>query len=359
MRASSVKVLFTVLLLLSTVIAAAGADDTTEADDGAREGDWIPDPRMRALIKNVTDNVTEDYIYSKIESLTDFGTRYTHSIQNPKAVQWIQDELEGYGYMVEKHNFTHHATPGISNVIATLPGTGAGGIIIICAHLDSTNWPESWNFPETTAPGADDDATGVAVVLAAAKVLSQYRFDQEIRFIGFNAEELSKAVGSTHYSENVSLKGEDLNAVLNIDMIGYNDNYIYEEVVYDVPSHYIFTDFISPVNEEFHFIDTLNAVETQNNPNSWGDIEPFWNRGYKGVTFAESDSPRFNSSFYKAKVTTFMHYLLDRPLSGSRKEHSMIYIAIFNDDVRSWPYLEIILNYLFSGTWMFLIIPFI
>lgn len=294
MRFATRLVPFVAMSLLITSIAAPVMTDTQE---GSRAG--IDDPALRGFIKRITDNVTVEMMHSTIENLTAFGTRYAHSSKNIEAVEWIVDKFEEYGLVAEKWPFTHQGEV-LYNVIAELPGTDPDGYYIICAHLDTINRTSSWNNPEAPAPGADDDATGIATVLAAAELLGRFSFKQSIRFIAFNAEELYKAVGSTYYAENVSLAGEDLLGVLNIDMIGFNDRYFKMDIVYNPASHYMFTEYVFKVNSEFHFIEYLFDKEDPQSATSWGDVEPFWTRGYDGIAFVEDMYPRENSSHYKA-----------------------------------------------------------
>jgi hypothetical protein len=98
------------------------------------------------------------------------------------------------------------------NVVAELPGVSTpGDIYIVCGHYDTTSGGER--------PGGDDNASGTAGVLEAARVLSQYRFNSTLRFIGFNAEE-EWMKGSQDYVDNVVRRnGERVLGVVNLDMI--------------------------------------------------------------------------------------------------------------------------------------------
>jgi Zn-dependent M28 family amino/carboxypeptidase len=94
-----------------------------------------------------------------------------------------------------------------SNVIAELPGlTHPEEIILVGAHFDAY-----WM-------GADDNTSGVAAVLELARVLSRYRFDRTIRFVGFDLEELGM-VGSNRYVD--ASAGERVVSSLIFDCIGY------------------------------------------------------------------------------------------------------------------------------------------
>jgi Zn-dependent M28 family amino/carboxypeptidase len=70
------------------------------------------------------------------------------------------------------------------------------------------------------APGANDNASGVAAVLEAARICSQYKFTHTIRFLAVGAEELG-LIGSYGYALEAKSKGRDIITVVNGDMLGY------------------------------------------------------------------------------------------------------------------------------------------
>src|SRR5215203_2300022 len=109
----------------------------------------------------------------------------------------------------------------------SLNGLGAQ-MIIVCCHLDSTAGREpmgQYNRRIDPAPGADDNGSGLAAVLAIAKYLSQFRgkLSHTIRFCFFNAEEVGLK-GSRAYAPIMKDKDTSIKAVVNLDMIGYNND---------------------------------------------------------------------------------------------------------------------------------------
>ena len=105
------------------------------------------------------------------------------------------------------------------NVIGELLGQKTpGNIYIIGAHFDHIDGDR---------PGGDDNASGTAGVLEAARVLSQYRFESTIRFIGFNAEEDGLLGSKDYVAEQVIANGENVVGMVNLDMIlrpGWENN---------------------------------------------------------------------------------------------------------------------------------------
>jgi Zn-dependent M28 family amino/carboxypeptidase len=115
------------------------------------------------------------------------------------------------------------------NVEGKLAADGLDGIVIVSAHMDST---ADGGFPYRPAldpaPGADDDASGVAGVLAAARAVLKLAAlpdtpRREIRFVFFNAEE-KKQRGSRAYAAAAKDADENIRGVFQLDMIGHDDD---------------------------------------------------------------------------------------------------------------------------------------
>ena len=115
------------------------------------------------------------------------------------------------------------ALPSIVNVIAVLPGVGQPEKrILVGAHHDSINLRASnGKAAEAPAPGADDDASGTAVVLELARTLSRYRFRKTIVFAAFGGEEIG-LLGSHALRRARKAAGEQIEAVFNNDIVGAN-----------------------------------------------------------------------------------------------------------------------------------------
>src|SRR5512137_1006061 len=100
------------------------------------------------------------------------------------------------------------------NVEAKFKGTDefSNEIYIICAHYDTVS----------SAPGADDDASGTVAVLMAALIMSQkhLQFNHTIKFVAFSGEEQG-LLGSRIYAANATNEGWNIIGVLNADMISY------------------------------------------------------------------------------------------------------------------------------------------
>jgi hypothetical protein len=175
-----------------------------------------------------------------------FETRLTISAQDPASIasgkgigaarQWIKSEFERYskdcGGCLEVNTDTFTEAAGeripkateITNVYAVLKGTdpqSAKRIVLVTGHYDSRN---SDTFDTTgAAPGANDDASGSAVSLECARVLSKLKFPATIIFLTVAGEEQGLN-GSKHFAEMAKQQGWNIEAALNNDIVGGDRN---------------------------------------------------------------------------------------------------------------------------------------
>jgi bacterial leucyl aminopeptidase len=155
-------------------------------------------------------------------------SRHIQHGHNALAVEALLLDLEGIGgddFSVALHPFTHEAHE-LDNVEAELVGSESEQIVLITAHLDSTASSTAGYDPKKDpAPGVDDDGSGTAAVMAAARAIRRLsalkRPKRTIRFVLFNAEEHG-LVGSKAYAGNEATQAAPIVAVYQMDMIGYN-----------------------------------------------------------------------------------------------------------------------------------------
>jgi Zn-dependent M28 family amino/carboxypeptidase len=203
-------------------------------------------PHADRRIAGEIREVSAGRIQQTIDKLVSFNNRSTISAQDEGSIkagkgigaarEWIKAEFERYSkdcggcLEVKTDRFTEQ--PGeripkpteITNVYAVLRGTDpqqANRIVLVTGHYDSRN---SDTFDTTDrAPGANDDASGTAVSLECARVLSkaQIRFPATIIFLTVAGEEQGLD-GSRHFSQMAKENGWKIEAVLNNDIVGGN-----------------------------------------------------------------------------------------------------------------------------------------
>ena len=200
------------------------------------------DPRIAAALTQVS----AQRIQANIEKLVSFQTRLTLSAQDPESIkaghgigaarEWIKSEFERYSQecggclAVKTDSFTESPADRIpqptviTNVYAVLKGTdpeSAKRIVLVTGHYDSRN---SDTFDASgVAPGANDDASGTAVSLECAGVLSKLKFPVTIIFLTVAGEEQGLN-GSHHFAKMAKDQNWDIEAALNNDIVGGNRN---------------------------------------------------------------------------------------------------------------------------------------
>ncbi len=209
------------------------------------------------------------------------------------------------------------AFSGMKNVVAKLPprpGSTSNRIFILCAHYDTqADGERGWNPLTSEAPGADDNGTGVAAMLEIAHLLSQYDYDHELRFIAFDGKEIG-LMGSRYHVKKASQvrprkrdskqpadsrngAGENIVAVFNLDMIGFNWKTDLVEVLTDDASVWG-SEALRIANSWYDVGLTVRRSRDGSIDN--GDHQPFWEEDYRAVTLTESTTPWQDSRGYEA-----------------------------------------------------------
>lgn len=198
------------------------------------------DPKIAGALKDVS----ADRIQANIARLVKFGTRSTLSAQDPASItagrgigaahEWIKSEFERYSkdcggcLDVKTDSFTKDPADRvpkptqITNVYVVLKGSDAEAakhIVLVTGHYDSRN-SQNDNITDD-APGANDDASGTAVSMECARVLSKLKFPGTIIFLTVAGEEQG-LYGSQHFAQMAKQQGWNLEAVLNNDIVGGN-----------------------------------------------------------------------------------------------------------------------------------------
>jgi acetylornithine deacetylase/succinyl-diaminopimelate desuccinylase-like protein len=140
-------------------------------------------------------------------------SRHKNQPGNDKSADYIKERLQYYGLTAVDQWWSSTGR----NVYASQTGTDfPNRYFIICAHYD--DMPSG-----TTAPGADDNASGTAAVLEAARILTQYSFPFTIMYALWDEEEQG-LIGSAYFANQASAAGDSILGVINLDMIAYDSN---------------------------------------------------------------------------------------------------------------------------------------
>ncbi|EMD93710.1 hypothetical protein COCC4DRAFT_85267 [Bipolaris maydis ATCC 48331] len=244
------------LLNVSTLISAACAHDVHERDlpppvaindqtyTQCANAAWppsnvgtelvpqAPDDEMRAIL----DEVSAANIQATIEKLVSFGTRHTLATYNSStrgihaARDWIASEMQKYadesnGTMtVEVQSYVQGVASRIpfpvtiSNVLATARGSqDPSRVYVMTGHYDS-RVTDVLNY-EADSPGANDDASGTAIAMEIARILSKHQPKSTI-ILGAVAGEEQNLYGSTYLAETLRNSSTNVEGMLNCDIVG-------------------------------------------------------------------------------------------------------------------------------------------
>lgn len=228
--------------------AAAAALFVQPFSAAAQSADRTPvDPQIRSMVAAVSAARLRDYD----TGLLKFGTRNTFSEQSADpnrgvfaARNWVRAQFEAIAtqsgrrmtvaydeYTQPKLDFTPRAAL-ISSVVATLRGDDPGGrTYVISSHYDSRN--SSGSDALKDAPGADDNGSGVACVLEAARVMAAHHFRATVIFAAYDGEEQG-LFGSSHHAKVLHDAGVDVEGNLNNDIIGASRGHFGEKDPFEV-----------------------------------------------------------------------------------------------------------------------------
>jgi hypothetical protein len=175
----------------------------------------LPD-QTSPFLNSLLNSVSLNNIQAWINTLSSFHTRHSKSKLIIQVAEWIKSLLENFGYAnVYFHDYLESRYQ-LKNVICDKKGI-SDRVILICAHFDCIM--EDLNNAEERAPGADDNASGVAVVLELANLLSDINLRDSVKFAFFSGEEQGQW-GSKKYAQHVKENNVNLYRLINLDMVG-------------------------------------------------------------------------------------------------------------------------------------------
>jgi len=236
------------------------------------------------MFLNETDVNAMDYLKIRIEEIV--------------PEDWI--EIDPYLFEYENHEQEWY------NLIVTIPGTTKPDEeILLTAHADSATFDIEVG---DSAPGADDNASGVAALMEALKVLSQHPFERTIKLIFFSGEEQG-LLGSTAYVEDHDLS--NVVAVINLDVISYDPNddqcadlyvgTLSESEAIGQLMMQVIKDYDLNLQMEYFTDDAINA----------SDHAPFWESGVGAVMLSANLEDGKDSTCEPAEFNPNMHTTQD------------------------------------------------
>jgi hypothetical protein len=232
---------------------------------------------VRELSGNISTNVNGQTVT--------IVSRHKNNSANELAKDYIKQKLQSYGITTTIQNFSSTG----NNVLGTQLGTQyPNRKFIICAHYD--DMPSG-----AIAPGADDNASGTAAVIEAARILSQYSFPYTIVYALWDEEEQG-LVGSNYYATQARNVNDSIMGVINMDMIAYDTN---NDGIVNVHNRAVANSVelyqkMTEVNSQYG----INLTIVSYNPGStYSDHASFWSKNYGAILLIEDDND-FNAYYH-------------------------------------------------------------
>ncbi len=238
-----------------------------------------------------TDHFSGRRAYSHVTAQMKLGPRVTGSAANVAAGNYITDQLQIAGWSVEFQPFVYQDTPA-RNVVARA-NVGKGPVIILGAHYDSRRQADRDPVhPTEPVPGADDGASGVAVLLELAHTLDIRTIPNELWLAFFDAEDNGGLdgwdwiVGSTYMADHLTVQPE---AMILLDMVGDADQRFYFDSNSDPSLSTQVWDTAARLGYGEHFIPVARWAMTD-------DHIPFARRGIPALDIIDFDYPYYHTT---------------------------------------------------------------
>lgn len=232
--------------------------------------------------------------FEHVVAQCDFGFRPTGSDEWRLTGDYIIAELEEEGWVVETEEFTYEDTP-VCNIIGKSAGAQGSSqglpIVILGAHYD-TRRSADMEDPSVPVMGANDGASGVAVLLELARVLERDKLRHEIWLAFFDAEDNGRldgwdwCVGSSYMAANLTVVPE---AVVVVDMVGDADQQLYLERNSDAELQMQLWDLAADLGYSEWFVPEYRHSMLD-------DHIPFARRGIPAVDIIDFDYPHWHTT---------------------------------------------------------------
>ena len=235
------------------------------------------DPRIREMLYQV--NI--DSLEATVQHLQDYGRRLWDSENAFAASDWIAGRMQALGLEVEQQSFYANTWFGSGNAAPNVIGIQRGTLYpdtyVVCgSHFDSFSWQA---YSGGLAPGADDNATGVASVLESARIMTQYEFEYSIVYCAYGCEEMG-LYGSEAYASRCQQEGMDIIGYFNNDMNGY----LYGDQIH---IDCIYPNSVEPIGTYYRNVGSVYypglPIRHVNFNEGDSDHTSFNNHGYMGI----------------------------------------------------------------------------
>ncbi|MCS7203718.1 MAG: M28 family peptidase [Thermodesulfovibrio sp.] len=266
-------------------------------------------------LEEILEGISEDHLREIVEKIS----IPRHGWYNYNELKWVAEFVESkfreFGYLIDIDEFSYQGRL-YKNIIATKEGVNSRkDWLVIGAHYDSA----------VDSPGADDNGSGVAVMLEVARVLRDVAFVKNIKFLAFSLEEpqpfsLNFLIGSSHFVKKMKKLKYKYEAII-LESVGYFSTKEGSQQLPAFVSGPSRGDFLGVIgnrksipllrlfDEAKKAVPTLNLITYKAPLSGWLVIETrfsdhasFWNAGYQAVML--TDTAMFRNPYYHTNWDT-------------------------------------------------------
>jgi hypothetical protein len=285
---------------LAFSIGAAERPDTVRTREARERASAAPDPLLKLppddLIEALIDSTKVANVTATVQRLEDFVTRYVVTDSCRAAGSWIRDRFLEYGYADVRldtfRTWTWQDSVDAVNVLAYKEGAlRPSEYVVVGGHYDSITIDNFWD-PDAPAPGAEDNASGVAGVLEAARILAGIETERSIVFACWSGEE-EGLWGSRAFVRDAVAESLNIVLYLNMDCIGYHAPPLPDAIVFADSTALAVASWMCDIAREF----TGYVFEPRVRPLGASDQNSFWEVGYNVLdTATDLSSPYMHTS---------------------------------------------------------------
>ncbi|MFO0794703.1 MAG: M28 family peptidase [Candidatus Brocadiaceae bacterium] len=300
---------------------------------------------MPSDIHKVLSEVSKERIQGYVRAMEGLRHAWENYAALEERAKFIEETFRSFNLKVENQDVPFYGRR-YRNIIATTGGSERE-CILLGAHYDA-----AWN-----SPGADDNASGVAVLLEAAGILSRQKLNRAVQCVAFTLEEpqlqtSSFRIGSNHFVKEAKRSKRKYAAVLILECVGYTNKAPESQdipplVRIPVPKRGDFLGVIANYRSKslmktFHritseYVPELNVISYKVPLSGyiipqtrWSDHASFWNRGYPALML--TDTAMFRNPYYHTPHDTYEKLDFDFMVRVTRAAVSVILNLAFDVD---------------------------
>ncbi|MGE5682220.1 MAG: M20/M25/M40 family metallo-hydrolase [Bacillota bacterium] len=250
-------------------------------------------------IDSLTRTVSE---LSGEKNVSILGSNYTilsrsqYFEDNNKAAEYLKSRLKSLGLKILDQKYSSTGR----NILGIQEGEDKENYFIICCHYDC--YPDS-----AVSPGADDNASGCAAVLEAARLISKLKPNYTVIYALWDEEEKGE-LGSAHFADSAFATNMKIKCVLNADMIGYDKDNSRLAALWQPQENgsLQYANIIKDINTQYGY--GINLIT--NASAGPGDAWPFYDKGFPTVYLSEKI--KFDAKDTEANFNKYYHTSSDR-----------------------------------------------